>query len=243
MILPLFSSLLNRSLPSLHSGLLFCFPAGKQAQGCERGTGWGTRLSLQEGDQRAPSTGKCICRVAGCSITAGTLALCQRFTWLMVPERLFWLWLDFSPGRYLASVMLCFVLTVTRQWNHLLFSPKLSFKPLSEARYIKQAQSFAWLSHHDWFWRELRYGSHRARSGSSAGTGRILCLQKAVCKVQCKFPARSWRLCSAHTAQLHNELWETFLLCRSCRAARAGCKARIYRVKNYTRLYGYIKCN
>lgn len=82
----------------------------------------------------------------------------------------------------------------------------------------------------------------RAGSGSSAGTRRILCLQIAVFKVQHKFPTQPWRSRSAHTIPVNNELWETFL-CLPCWAARLGYKARIYRVKNYTRLYGYIKCN
>lgn len=64
---------------------------------------------LEEDDQRAESTGKCICCVAGSSITAGTLALCQCSTWLVVPERLFWLWLDLSPDRYFSfcHALLC----------------------------------------------------------------------------------------------------------------------------------------
>jgi len=86
-------------------------------------------LSLEEGNQRAESTGKCLCRVEGNSITAGMLALGPCFTWLPVPERSFWLCLDFSPDRYLASVMLCFALAVIRQENYLRFSPKLSSKP------------------------------------------------------------------------------------------------------------------
>lgn len=45
------------------------------------------QLLLEEDDQRAENTGKCICCVAASSITAGTLALCQCFTWLVAPER------------------------------------------------------------------------------------------------------------------------------------------------------------
>lgn len=46
-------------------------------QGCERGTGCGCSSYMEEDDQRAENTGKCICCVAVSSITAGTLALCQ----------------------------------------------------------------------------------------------------------------------------------------------------------------------
>lgn len=92
------------------------------------------QLILEEDDQRAENTGTCICCVAVSSITAGTLALYQCFTWLVVPERLFWLWLDLSSDRYLVSVLPCFVLPFYcyTPIKHLLFSSKLLSKPLSK---------------------------------------------------------------------------------------------------------------
>lgn len=111
MILPLFSSLLNPSPFSVFGSpfLSLCFAVGKQAQACQCDTGWGWGSPWKRAirGQKVLASASVVARY---SIIAGMRALGQCCTWLVVPGRLFWLWLDFSPIRHLASVMPCFVL-------------------------------------------------------------------------------------------------------------------------------------